>query len=143
MGLSISVIQLVRVLFMMASREGVTFFCSMESFLRQAPRIIVEFDASLTWIGLIWYRRERDGSESPIAYRVVDVRCMEFNCLDYQNLAEFIGAIFAVRGLGPGYLNLLHEPIALRWDSVAALTWAEKDGVTLELASAASVVYAF
>jgi hypothetical protein len=32
---------------------------------------------------------------------------MGFNSLNFQNLAEFISVVFAVRGLGPGYLDLL------------------------------------
>ena len=91
----------------------------------------------LDGIGVIWYLREADGNESPIAYGVVDLRCLGFNCSDYQNLTEFIEAVFAVRGLSPGYLNLLQE------ESIVALPWADKDGVKSELASAAGVLYAF
>jgi hypothetical protein len=43
------VIRLFRVLFMMASREGVTFSRSMESLLRQAPRIIAQVRGVTHW----------------------------------------------------------------------------------------------
>jgi hypothetical protein len=46
----------------------------------------------------------------------------ELTCSDFLNMAEFIEAVFAVRCLGPEYLNVLQEPMALQGDSIAALT---------------------
>jgi hypothetical protein len=61
--------------------------------------IVCEFDASLKGIELIWYRCHDDGSESPVRYGVVDLRVLGFDKSDFQNVAEFLGAIFCVRGL--------------------------------------------
>ena len=82
----------------------------------------------LDGIGVILNLQKADATESPIVYGVVDLGCLGFNCSDYQNLAEFIEAVFAVQGLSPRYLNMLQE------DTIATLPWAEKDGVKSELA---------
>ena len=68
------------------------------------PRWIVEFDASLSGIGIIVYRRELDGegepttTEVPVGYCVVDIGVLGFGCdASFQNTSEFIGALLGVR----------------------------------------------
>ena len=98
------------------------FTRTLESFAPAVPATIVEFDASLTGAGLIWYDRE-DGAEVARGVSAVDITFLDFATdSSYQNLAEFIGAILAV--LGHVALGNTGRSIALRGDSVTALTWA-------------------
>jgi len=143
------VIRLFRVLFLLSSLNLAVFSRPFASFLRRTARLIAEFDACLTGVGVIWYLREADGSESPIGYAVVDLIPLNFTKSDFQNLAEFIGGIFAARGLarlkgadvdGTPWAN---TPFAFRGDSLSSLAWLKKGKVRSDLASPAGVVYVY
>jgi hypothetical protein len=65
------------------------------SFTEATPVIIVEFYASLSGSGLIWFHRD-SGGEFARAVSAVDLSFLEFGMdSSYQNLSEFIGAILA------------------------------------------------
>lgn len=98
------------------------FTRTLESFMPTKPGIIVEFDSSLSGAGLIWYARQ-DGAEEVRGVSAVDLSFLEFgDDSSFQNLAEFIGAILAV--IGHVVLGHTGSSLALRGDSVTALTWA-------------------
>ncbi len=74
------------------------FTRTLESFAPAIPATIIEFDASLTGAGLIWYDLE-NGAEVVRGASAVDITFLDFTTdSSYQNLAEFIGAILAVLG---------------------------------------------
>ena len=98
------------------------FTRTLESFALTAPTSVAEFDASLTGAGIIWYQTV-DGNEVARGVSAVDLIPLGFETdSSFQNLAEFIGAILAV--LGHIALGNVGQSIALRGDSVTALTWA-------------------
>ena len=98
------------------------FTRTLESFSNSTPTLIAEFDSSLTGAGVIWYARD-NGTEVAVGVSAVDLTFLEFGeDSSFQNLAEFIGAILAV--MGQIILGLSSRSLALRGDSVTALTWA-------------------
>ena len=78
------------------------FTRSLGSFQAHYPPWIVEFDASLSGIGLLWYHRAQ--SESPeevlLGCCADDITSLGFGTdASYQNTAEFIAAALGVKGL--------------------------------------------
>ena len=94
------------------------FTRTLDSFAPTVPVSVVEFDASLSGAGLIWYEKS-NGTEIARGVCAIDLTPLGFQ---YQNLSEFIGAILAV--IGHVTLGNAGRSIALRGDSVTALTWA-------------------
>ena len=98
------------------------FTRSIESFAPATPILVAEFDSSLSGAGLIWSVRT-NGSEVVRGVSAVDLSFLDFGVdSSNQNLAEYIGAILAV--IGQVKLGFSGKSIALRGDSVTALTWA-------------------
>jgi hypothetical protein len=98
------------------------FTRTLESFSHTFPLTIAEFDASLAGAGLIWYQR-MNGAEVAVGVCAVDISFLNFGSdSSYQNLSEFIGAILAV--FGHVFMGNKGKSLALRGDSVTALTWA-------------------
>jgi hypothetical protein len=95
---------------------------SIESFTPEHPVVVAEFDSSLSGAGVIWYARN-SGTEEVLGVCAVDLRFLGFEFdSSNQNLAEYIGAVVAV--LGQVVLGYSGRSLALRGDSVTALTWA-------------------
>ena len=115
-------VQCWRAMLCLVRHRETEFTRSIESFAPKTPAIIAEFDASLSGAGLIWYART-GGTEVARGVGAVDLTFLGFgDDSSYQNLAEFIGAILAV--LGQVALGHAGTSLALRGDSVTALTWA-------------------
>ena len=97
------------------------FTRTIESFAPATPILVAEFDSSLSGAGLIWSVRT-DGAEVARGVSAVNLDFLEFGVdSSNQNLAEYIGAILAV--VGQVMLGFSGTGIALRGDSVTALTW--------------------
>jgi hypothetical protein len=98
------------------------FTRSIESFAPATPILVAEFDSSLSGAGLIWAVRT-NGTEVVRGVSAVDLSFLGFGVdSSYQNLSEYIGAFLAV--IGQVMLGFSGTGIALRGDSVTALTWA-------------------
>ena len=111
-----------RAMLFLVRHDEAQFTRRLESFSLQSSNIIAEFDSSLSGAGLLWYDRS-NGTEVIRGVCAVDLTFLNFgDDSAYQNLAEFLGAILAV----VGYVQLGHRglSLALRGDSVTALTWA-------------------
>jgi hypothetical protein len=112
----------------------------LDEFRLMKHECVAEFDASLSGIGVIWYRVYEDGTEVPVGGCAVDLRVLGFgDDSSYQNTAEFIGATVATNGLEAMGLGGL--PIRLRGDSVTALTWANENKFRSALVTPAAIVY--
>ena len=98
------------------------FTRTIESFAPATPILVAEFDSSLSGAGVIWSIRA-DGTEVVKGVSAVDLSFLGFGVdSSFQNLSEYIGAILAV--IGQVMLGFAGTGIALRGDSVTALTWA-------------------
>ena len=115
------------------------FTRTIESFAPITPTSVGEFDASLTGAGLIWYERSLS-TEVTRGVCAVDLTSLGFlSDSSYQNLSEFIGAILAV--LGHIALGNAGRSIALRGDSVTALTWAMTERPRGSIATNAAMIW--
>jgi hypothetical protein len=112
----------------------------IQSFLPEQLQYVVEFDASLTGAGILWYKRRADGTEVSIGGSAVDLRSFEFGTdSSFQNTAEYIGCTLGLVGLA--ILGIRDVDVEVRGDSVAALTWVETERPRGELVTNASIVF--
>ena len=112
---------------------------TVESFAHNTPVVVAEFDSSLSGAGLIWYVRTH-GAEVARGVSAVDLSFLDFGeDSSYQNLSEFIGAILAV--VGHVTLGYSGSSIALRGDSVTALTWAITERPRGSIVTNASIMW--
>jgi hypothetical protein len=119
---AIVAIQCWRAMLCLVRHRETEFTRTIGSFAPTAPTFVAEFDASLSGAGLIWSVRE-DGAEVIRGVGAVDLSSLGFGVdSSFQNLSEFIGAILAV--VGQVILGFSGRNVALRGDSVTALTWA-------------------
>jgi hypothetical protein len=119
---AIIAIQCWRAMLCLVRYREVEFTRTIESFALTTPVSVVEFDASLSGAGLIWSDRST-GAEVIHGVSAVDFTLLGFGSdSSFQNLSEYIGAILAV--IGQVMLGAAGSTLALRGDSVTALTWA-------------------
>jgi hypothetical protein len=115
------------------------FTRSIASFAPEHPSVVAEFDSSLSGSGVIWYARD-SGTEVVLGVSAVDLRFLGFGFdSSNQNLAEYIGAIIAV--LGQVMLGHSGRSLALRGDSMTALTWAVTERPRGTIVINASIVW--
>ena len=120
--------------------DELRFTRSIDSFRDDMPSYIVEFDASLTGAGILWFRRANNGTEVCMGASAVDLRGLEFGeDSSYQNTSEYIGAVLGLIGLLK--MNVRSVDIELRGDSIAALTWAKTERCRGSLVTNASMVF--
>ncbi|KAJ1405073.1 hypothetical protein B484DRAFT_404565, partial [Ochromonadaceae sp. CCMP2298] len=105
------------------------------------------FDNSLLGLGVYWYILYASGIVRLVGCAAVDIRCLGFGTdASFQNVAEYIAAIAAVRGaklLRDRGLLIDGAPpkgIWLKGDSMTALSWMDKGRVKSTLAINASMV---
>ena len=100
------------------------FSRTFESFDEHPCVYIVEFDASLSGVGILWYKRLHN-REVCFGGDAVDLPCLSFySDSSNQNVAEFMGALLGIIGLVK--LGVRNVDVELRGDSVTALSWATK-----------------
>ena len=132
------VIRYFRVLLGLIAVNSVEFSRPLKLFKQTISNIVIEFDASLTGMGLLYYERS-DVGEVLIAGGAIDITTLQFESeASFQNTAEFIAAVLGIRGLKQ--LGLQPESVCLRGDSVTALTWASTGRFKGELVGNAAVV---
>ena len=119
---AIVAIQCWRVMLCLVRYQEAEFTRTLISFTTATPVVVAEFDASLSGAGVIWFFRSK-GAEVVTGVSAIDLSFLGFGVdSSYQNLSEFIGAILAV--IGHVLLSFTGMSLALRGDSVTALTWA-------------------
>ena len=115
------------------------FTRSISVFAPEPPVLVAEFDSSVSGSGVIWYARD-SGTEVVVG---VSAACLGFLGFGVdssnQNLAEYIGAIIAV--VGQVILGHSGRSLALRGNSVTALTWAILERPRGEIVTNASIVW--
>jgi hypothetical protein len=112
----------------------------LDSFRPQVVKYIVEFDASLTGIGLLWYRRDKDNNEISLGAAAVDLQWLKFGAdSSFQNVAEYIGGLIGLVGLIK--LGINNVAVEFRGDSLTALSWAKKEKSKGKLVSNAAIVF--
>ena len=119
--------------------NSIEFARPLKSFRQSRSSIVIELDASLTGIGLLYYERS-DTGEVLIAGGAIDISTLKFESeASFQNTAEFIAAVLGIRGLSQ--LGQQPESVCLRGDSMTALTWASTGRFKGELVCNAAAVF--
>ena len=132
-------IQCWRAMLCLIRHREVEFTRAIASFAPETPTVVAEFDSSLSGAGLIWYSREGD-AEVAVGVGAADLLFLGFGeDSSFQNLSEFLGAILAV--LGHIALGCGGRSVALRGDSVTALTWAITERPRGERVTKAAMVF--
>ena len=132
-------IQCWRAMLCLVRHRETEFTRSIASFAPETPTIVAEFDASLSGAGLIWYSRDGD-AEAEMGVGAADLMFLGFGeDSSFQNLSEFLGAILAI--LGQIALGFRGRSVALRGDSVTALTWAITERPRGERVTKAAMVF--
>jgi hypothetical protein len=106
------------------------FTRSIQSFAPDTPSLLAEFDSSLGGSGVIWFER-REGAEVVLGVSAISLHFL--GCGVDSSNQNLSGAIIAV--IGQVVLGWAGRNIALRGDSVTALTWA----ITVKTTNAAMV----
>lgn len=133
-------IRVIRMLLVMTVVEPLAFSRTLDSFRERAHTVVIEFDASLSGLGLVWYAVSNDGIECPIGAASLSTHCLAFGeDSQFQNCAEFIAATFGILGLSA--LGLMGASVWIRGDSTSALCWSETTRFKGTLTSNASVVF--
>lgn len=135
---AVRVIRLFRVLICLMLTDPVRFSRPLRSFVPGKARILIEFDASLTGVGLLYYRLD-EGVEFLVGGGSVDISVLGFQGqAAHQNTAEFVAIVLGVRGL----CQIVEGPcvVWLRGDSETALHWARREQFRGQLIGNAAVV---
>jgi hypothetical protein len=116
------------------------FTRTLQSFSAENPTTIAVFDSSLSGVGVVWYDRT-GGAELVRGVCALSIAHLGFaDDSSFQNLTEFLGALLAVAG----HIALGHRgrSLALRGDSVTALTWAVTERPRGAIVTRAAMVWA-
>ena len=103
------------------------FTRSLDSFRDEVPSYVIEFDASLTGAGIIWFNKAGNGTEVCMGASAVDLSGLGFGGdSSYQNTSEYIGAILGIIRLVK--MDIRSVDIELRGDSIAMSQNGEVSG---------------
>ena len=132
-------IRLWRTMLVLVRFDEVRYSRPMRSYVREVPTYIVEFDASLHGVGILWYKR-MNNAEVCMGGSAISILGLTFgNDSSYQNLCEFIGATLGMIGLVK--LGVKGVDVTMRGDSVSALTWVSTERYRGANVSNASMVF--
>lgn len=100
----------------------------------------MEFDASLSGVGLLWYKRDENNHEVSLGAAAVDLTWLNLGTdSSYQNVAEYIGGLVGFIGLVR--LGINNVAVEFRGDSLTALSWAKKEKSKGVLVSNTAIVF--
>jgi hypothetical protein len=104
------------------------FFCrALHTYAYPPSQYVVQFDASLQGIGVLWWRRTGDGGEVLLGGASMSLVRLGFeDDSRYQNTAEYIAVVVGLAGL-TAFFGASDEAVVLKGDSVTALEWSRRD----------------
>ena len=133
-------IQMWRATLALVELNEAQFTRSLASFRPQVVTFIIEIDASLSGIGVLWYQRDIDRNEISLGATAVDISWLNFGTdSSFQNVAEYIGGLVGLIGLIK--LGINNVAVEFRGDSLTALSWAKKEKSKGKLVSNAAIVF--
>ena len=133
-------IQMWRATLALVELNEAQFSRPLDSFRPQSVEFIIEFDASLNGIGILWYRKGSDNREISLGAAAVDLTWLDLGTdSSYQNVAEYMGGLVGLIGLLK--LGVSNVAVEFRGDSLTALSWAKKEKSKGTLVSNAAIVF--
>lgn len=130
--------QIFKAIFIMSVCDEVNFSRPISSFVKSHCDIVIQFDASLTGGGLLFYEVMSDLSLMLKSAIALDFGFFDFTGSQYQNLAEFLAAVVGVHIVASRYRGA--RVIELRGDSKSALKWMGKGRSNCEWTSRLGMV---
>jgi hypothetical protein len=125
-------VQIFRCVFLLAMLHEDRFTRSLQSFRKMEPQTIIEFDASLSGGGILWFEKCPDGSERCLGTAAVNFSSLKFGSdPSFQNATEFITAV-----VGLVVARRLVESLTcvdFRDDSKTALSWLKRRIIESEM----------
>jgi hypothetical protein len=139
-------IRVFRLFLIMISINAKRFARTFESFSQLPSGLIVEMDACLQGIGIIWYYRFPNGLEICLGYFACDLLSLAFGTdSSFQNVCEFFALTLGVIGLRnlslPPGVSAQSGTVELRGDSMSALVWASEERYRSDLVCNSAVAY--
>jgi hypothetical protein len=134
-------IRMIKILLVLAHIDPEHFSRPFKCDIARLIKFVIEFDASLTGIGLIIFRiDEATGAETPVGVAGVSIEELGFRgASSNQNLAEFIAGALGTRAvIACGGRECA---IAVRGDSVSALSWIDRERFSGQLVNHAAIAY--
>ena len=104
------------------------FFCrSLHTYAYPPAQYVVQFDASLQGLGVLWWRLTGDGGEFLLGGASMSLARLGFgDDSRFQNTAEYMAVVVGLAGL-MAFFGARDEAVVLRGDSVTALEWSRRD----------------
>eukprot|EP01036_Dinobryon_divergens_P033333 gene33333-43096_t len=131
---------IVRALLVLCVLSEGSFSRTFASFQPSSASLVLNFDSSLSGIGVIYYERTDGAALLPLGGFTGSLTPFAFgDDSSFQNTCEFIGVVVALWGMKK--LGLRHTHIELQGDSVAALSWAKLRRFRSSTVGNASLVY--
>ena len=139
-------IRVFRLFLILTAVDARRFARSLVSFDLRPSGLIVEFDACLTGIGVIWYYRYPDGREICLGFFARNLHALNFGVdSSFQNICEFFAVTLGIVGLElltlPEDVAVQSGTVELRGDSMSALVWASEERYKSDLVGNAAVAY--
>lgn len=132
-------IRLWRAMLYLVEYDEARFTRPLATFDDTPPSHVVEFDASLTGVGILLYERVA-GTEVCLGGGAIDIRGLQFGeDSSFQNVAEYIGATVGILTLIT--LGTTCRDLEVRGDSVAALTWAQTERARGSRVTNAAIIF--
>jgi hypothetical protein len=133
---------MMRILLILSALYGCRFTRSFRSFAQHLELVqwVLEYDACLTGVGMIWFRVV-NGHEVAVGCCAVSLVALGFEQVGsgLMNTAEFIAATLGVRGLIAQ--GVRDTGIKLRGDNKSALAWAHHKSFKSDYAMRAAIVH--
>ena len=133
-------IRLWRVILCMMELQSSRFCRSISSFSPNSSSYVVEYDASLTGLGIILYKI-CDPLGPPLLWKVcsVDTPFKIDRDASYQNAMEFTAIVLALAMLAQ--LGVRQASINIRGDNISSLSWALSERFSGLRSQRASIIY--
>ena len=112
-----------RILILLTEVIGQRFTRTFESFTNftREPEWVIEYDACLTGLSVIWFKILPDGSELAVGCWAADLSAWELTESGYMNSLEFLAQNIGVLGLLQR--GVKNTAIKARGDNLTALAW--------------------
>jgi hypothetical protein len=141
---------LMRALLLYSEVDKTRFTRPFQSFQlkHQRPQWVIEYDGSLTGIGIIWFEVSAAGVETAVGCASIDIGTLDLvkwaeangmRASGFQNTVEFMASVIGMRELSRrGHKDV---NVTMRGDSKSALSWAEKDAFRSDNVGNAAMAY--
>ena len=138
---TMAAVWIMRVLLVLSEVLDRDFTRAFESFeLRDRPATwVIEYDASLMGLAVIWFKIEPDGAEVAVGCGAIDLRSKGYENSGLMNTLELMAATVGLWKLKER--GVRNAAIRVRGDNMTAMEWAENRGFRSEYAQKTAIAF--